>query len=364
VRQYDMGAFQATAEVRTAVADSALREMLAQLRRIRTELVPDSELVSAKGYLTGVFPLTIETPQQIAGQVANQKRLGLGNDYLERYRDRIAAVNAAQVRAAAAAVIRPDSAVVLVVGDGAALYETLAAILPVRVVDTDGKPLSPDDLAAPAGAVALDPSQLVPRRDSLQVMIQGNPMGAQTLEVSQEGDAVVVVERTTIPLMGMVQETRMVLDGTTLALRSVDQTGQVGPQAAETHLVVANGRITGRAQTPQPGGQAKVTGVDTVFAEGTVEANQVAAVVPALPLADGATFALNVLNGSDASLRQYQVRVEAGAPVTVPAGTFEVFKVGLTGGPVPLTLYVTQNAPRRVVRIEAVGQPFVLELVQ
>lgn len=363
-RQYDVGPFQATAEVRTAVADSALREMLAQLQRIRTELAPDSELVSAKGYLTGVFPLTIETPQQIAGQVANQKRLGLGNDYLERYRDRIAAVTATDVRAAAAAVIRPDSAVVVVVGDGAALHEPLAAILPVRLVDTDGKALTPGDLAPPAGAPAFDAAQMVPRRDSLQVMIQGNPMGAQTLEVSAEGDAVVVVERTTIPLMGMVQETRMVLDGRTLALRSVDQTGQVGPQAAETHLVVANGRITGRAQTPQPGGQAKVTEVDTVFAEGTIEANQVAAVVPALPLADGATFALSVLNGSDASLKQYQVRVETGAPVTVPAGTFEVFKVGLTGGPVPLTLYVTQNAPRRVVRIEAVGQPFVLELVQ
>jgi predicted Zn-dependent peptidase len=364
VRLYDVGSFEATAEVRTAVADSALTEMLTQLKRIRTNAVPDSELVSAKGYLTGVFPLTIETPQQIASQVASQKRLGLGNDYLERYRDRIAAVTAPQVQAAAAAVIRPDSAVVVVVGDGAALYERLRAILPVRIVDTDGKPLAPDALAAPAAAATFDAAQLTPRRDSLQVMIQGNPMGAQTLEVTTEGDAIVVVERTTIPLMGMTQETRMVLDGGTLALRSVDQTGQVGPQAAETHLVVADGRITGRAQTPQPGGQAKVTDVDTVFAAGTLESNQLSAVVPALPLADGAAFTLNVLSGSDASLKPYQLRVQAGAPVTVPAGTFEVFKVSLTGGPVPLVLYVTQATPRRTVRIEVVGQPFVLELVQ
>jgi zinc protease len=363
-RRYDVGPFQATAEVRTAVADSALTEMLAQLDRIRTEAVPDSELVSAKGFLTGVFPLTIETPQQIAGQVAAQKRLGLGNDYLERYRDRIAAVTAGQVRGVAETVIRPDSAVVVVVGDGVALYERLAALLPVRIIDTDGKPLAPDDLAAPVGLPVFDVAQLAPRRDSLQVVIQGNPMGAQTLEVSTEGDAIVLVERTTIPLMGMVQETRMVLDGGTLALRSVDQTGQVGPQAAETHLVVANGRITGRAQTPQPGGQVKVVEVDTAFAAGTLEANQVAAVLPALALEDGATFALNVMNGSDASLRQYQVRVEPGAPVTVPAGTFEVFKLNVSGGPVPLTLYVTRQAPRRIVRIEAVGQPFVLELVQ
>jgi len=363
-RQYDIGPFQATAEVRTAVADSALAELLAQLRRIRSEAVPDSELTAAKGYLTGVFPLTIETPQQIASQVAAQKRLGLGNDYLERYRERIAAVTAEQARAAAATVMRPDSAVVVVVGDGAALYERLRAILPVRIVDTDGKTLAPDDLAAPAGAVAFDPSQLVPRRDSLQVMIQGNPMGAQTLELTVDGDAIVAVERTAIPLMGMTQETRMVLDGGTLALRSVDQVGQVGPQAAETHLVVAGGRVTGRAQTPQPGGQPKLVEIDTVFAAGTLEANQLPSLVPALPLADGASFAISVLNGSDGSLRPYQVRCEVGAPVTVPAGTFEVFKVSLTGGPVPLAVYVTQAAPRRVVKLEAVGQPFVLELVK
>jgi hypothetical protein len=363
-RQYDIGPFQATAEVRTAVGDSALAELLAQLTRIRTDAVPDSELAAAKGYLTGVFPLTIETPQQIASQVAAQKRLGLGNDYLERYRERIAAVTAEQARAAAAAVIRPDSAVVVVVGDGTALYDRLRALLPVRIVDTDGKTLGPDDLAAPAGAVAFDASQLVPRRDSLQVMIQGNPMGAQTLELTVDGDAIVAVERTAIPLMGMTQETRMVLDGGTLALRSVDQVGQVGPQAAETHLVVADGRVTGRAQTPQPGGQPKVIEIDTVFAAGTLEANQLPTLVPALPLADGASFAVSVLNGSDGSLKQYQVRCEVGAPVTVPAGTFEVFKVSLTGGPVPLAVYVTQAAPRRVVKLEAVGQPFVLELVK
>jgi hypothetical protein len=195
-------------------------------------------------------------------------------------------------------------------------------------------------------------------------MIQGNPMGTQTLEFTVEGDAIVAVERTSIPLMGMTQETRMVLDGGTLGLRSVDQVGQVGPQAAETHLVVADGRITGRAQTPQPGGQPKVAEIDTVFAAGTLEANQLSTLVPALPLADGAKFTLSVLNGSDGSLKQYQVRCETGAAVTVPAGTFEVFKVSLTGGPVPIAMYVTQAAPRRVVRLEAVGQPFVLELVK
>ena len=70
-RYRGLGYWQATAEVRTDVADSALRELLHQIDRIRTETIPDSELTATKGFLVGSFPLTIETPSQIATQVAS-----------------------------------------------------------------------------------------------------------------------------------------------------------------------------------------------------------------------------------------------------------------------------------------------------
>src|SRR3989454_10437197 len=104
-RYRGLGYWQATAEVRTDVADSALRELLHQIDRIRTEGIPDSELAAAKGFLVGSFPLTIETPSQIASQVASVKLIGLGDEDLRLYRDRLAAVTALQARVAAA---RPD----------------------------------------------------------------------------------------------------------------------------------------------------------------------------------------------------------------------------------------------------------------
>src|SRR5690606_5973288 len=109
------GAFQATAEVRTEVTDSALVELLAQLRRLRTEPVPAAELEAARGALVGSFPLTIETAQQIAGAVSQARRLGLGTDYLHTYRTRLAAVSAAELQRAAQSAIRPDSALIVVV---------------------------------------------------------------------------------------------------------------------------------------------------------------------------------------------------------------------------------------------------------
>src|SRR5207253_1227093 len=149
-RHRGLGYWQATAEVRTDVADSALVELLHQVDRVRAELIPDSELTAAKGFLVGSFPLTIETPSQIATQVANAKLLGLGDDYLRLYRERLSAVTALQARAAAARLFQRHALTIVIVGDGARLYDRLKVIGPVRVTDVDGKALTPADLNQPA----------------------------------------------------------------------------------------------------------------------------------------------------------------------------------------------------------------------
>ncbi len=151
VRRHDRGYFLASAAVRTAVTDSALAELLVQLRRIRDERVSDDELQGAKGYLIGSFPRQIETPQQIAAQVTTVKLLGLGETYLKEYRERLAAVTAPALMGAARHTIHPDSSVIVVVGDGQEVYERLRALAPVRVVDVDGHPVSAEQLTAGSG---------------------------------------------------------------------------------------------------------------------------------------------------------------------------------------------------------------------
>ena len=91
-RTRGMGYWEATFEGRTEVADSGLVELLHQVDRVRTEVIPDSELTAAKGFLIGSFPLTIETPRQIASVVTNARLLGLGPTYIQRYRERLAAI--------------------------------------------------------------------------------------------------------------------------------------------------------------------------------------------------------------------------------------------------------------------------------
>jgi zinc protease len=364
-RSMDVGNFSAGTEVRTPVTDSALVELLHQLRRMRTEPVTDSELVAAKGYLIGSFPRSIETPQQVASQVSTVRLLGLGDDHLRTYRERLEAVTRADIQAAARRVIRPDSAVIVVVGDGQALYDVLNAIAPVSMLDTDGKPLTPEDLRAAAAPAALDASQLVARRDSFQVTVQGNPFGYMTAQVDRADTAIIYSEETQIPAVGLQQRTTVVLDPGSLAVRSVVQTGTGGGQAMETRLSYSGGRVSGRAQTPDPrAGAPKVVEVDTALAEGTTDVNAFQPLVAALALAQGASFTVPAFEASENAVRSMNVKVAALQDVTVPAGTFPAFRIEVSGAQQPFVFYVTTQSPRRLVKIELVGQPLAFELIR
>lgn len=207
-------------------------------------------------------------------------------------------------------------------------------------------------------------AQLVTRRDSFRVLIQGAAAGVQVREVMADGDSVVVHERTAIPLLDLAQETRIVMDARSLAPRTVRQTGRFGSQEADARIDIRDGRVTGHAYTPQPGGAIRRTEIDTLFPDGTLEANQLPFIVPFLPLVEGTEFVVWVFNAVDASRHPYVLRVEADTADRAVTDIGDVHRVLLLGGAEPTRLFVTRDVPHRVVRMEGVGQPIVFELVR
>jgi zinc protease len=360
----DGGYFQATAEVRTPVTDSALVEMMHQIRRMQTEPVPDSTMTAAKGYLVGSYPLSIETPQQIAGRVANAVLFGRGIDFVRTYGQQVDAISASEVMNAAQGVFKPDSAVVVVVGDGQEVYDVLSAIAPVRIIDVEGEPLAVEDLTPKAAALVLDPAQIVARRDSFQIVAQGNPIGTQVTETVLDGGELTVRETTNIAMAGMLEEAETVLSIDPVAMRSLDGTMTFRGQMGETHLVFADGRVTGTASAPQPTGEFETKDIDAVLLEGAIEQDLLQLVVPAFSLAEGASFTVNVFDASEGTTAPRSIVVAGIEEVTVPAGTFSAYRVEITGGQQPVTMFVSQEAPRRAVKVVPVGQPIALELVQ
>ncbi|HEX8939643.1 MAG TPA: pitrilysin family protein [Candidatus Limnocylindrales bacterium] len=134
------GPFAARAAVNTDATAPAIVDMLAELSRIRETPVSDAELKAARDFLVGVFPLRFETPGAVVGAISGLVVHGLPDDELARYRDRVEAVTAAHVRAAAEAHIHPERLAIVVVGDADVVARELEAadVGPVEIVRDQG----------------------------------------------------------------------------------------------------------------------------------------------------------------------------------------------------------------------------------
>jgi zinc protease len=135
-----VGTFRETAEVRTPVTGASLKEFFYELERIRTEPVSDKELQDAKSYLTGVFPIRLETQEGLIDQLVQIKMYGLPADYLQTYRDRVQAITAADIQRVANQNVLPDKAAIVIVGDAAAISDQIKPYAQtVELYDTSGK---------------------------------------------------------------------------------------------------------------------------------------------------------------------------------------------------------------------------------
>jgi zinc protease len=111
------GEFAVTMQTKNEVADQAIEAALAQIRRIRDQAVSDQDLKDAKSFLTGSFPLRLDTSAKISNWLAAIEYYGLGLDYVDRYPAMINAVTAADVQRVAQKYLDPEKYALAVVAD-------------------------------------------------------------------------------------------------------------------------------------------------------------------------------------------------------------------------------------------------------
>jgi zinc protease len=114
----------ATENGRVAESIALIRQ---EWQRMRDEGPTEDELRDAKTYLTGSFPLGLDSTGRIAGLLVRMQRDGLGIDYLDRRAALISAVTLDQARAVARRLYDPARLSFAVVGDPAGLQPTRPA---------------------------------------------------------------------------------------------------------------------------------------------------------------------------------------------------------------------------------------------
>jgi outer membrane lipoprotein-sorting protein len=121
----DTGAIQASTNTRSEATAEVLRLIVDEFWRLQRERVGERELAEAKNYMTGSFPLTIETADAIATQVLNVLFFGLPVEQLQSFRERVNAVTTDEVQRVSRFYLRPDRLSIVLVGNADAFIPQL-----------------------------------------------------------------------------------------------------------------------------------------------------------------------------------------------------------------------------------------------
>lgn len=189
----ESGAIEASTNTRSQATGEVLRLMVDEFWRLQRERVGERELSDAKAYLTGSFPLTIETPDAIATQVLNVLFYGLPVEQLESFRQRVNGVSVDEVERVSRYFLRPDRLSIVLVGNAAEFTPQLrrAGFGAFEVIDMDDLDLTAPDFKKPRrGAQNLERASFSVLRASFsQTSTRNQAPGRQNAAPGTQNDA-------------------------------------------------------------------------------------------------------------------------------------------------------------------------------
>ena len=137
------GSFMVYTSVRTDSTGQAIREVLGEIRKMRSDAVTEEELTGAKARYSLSLPGYFQSVDGVGAMVSNIYVHDLPLDYYQQLPDAISAVSVGDVRRVAEKYLHPTALSIVVVGDKAAVESGLQALErgAVRQLDPSGRPI-------------------------------------------------------------------------------------------------------------------------------------------------------------------------------------------------------------------------------
>lgn len=151
------GNFTAYTDVKSAVTDSAVFQILNEMKKMREAKPDEKELQQAKNYTSGNFAIALEKPATIASFAINIAKYNLPKDYYKNYLKNLQAVSAGDVQDMANKYIHPENAYIIVVGNSQEIADKLKRFSPtgqVTVYDIYAQKLDTTAKKLPEGVTA------------------------------------------------------------------------------------------------------------------------------------------------------------------------------------------------------------------
>lgn len=352
----DLGSFTASTQVRTEVTDSALVELVHQLDRIRTEPVSAEDLKNAKDYLIGNFPIQIETPSQIAMKVGQNKLLGYDHDYLETWRERLAAVTVEDVQRVSNKYLHPDKSYIVLVGDATEIADKVGVVADVAMFDIKGESLDMAAMSVDPVNYQYDTSVLTNMRATYELTYQTMNLGDLNVTVANNGQVVEV----TSTMQGMIkldEKLQMRTDDLSPISYRREMMTPGGAVGAEFDFTATAG--SGVVRLPNESEPKQVT---FELVDGTIIDGAVDLAISCLPLEVSGKYRFPVIDSQTGSLVNINAEVMEIVAVETAVGAYETYKVRLSRPDGEQYYYFGKEAPHLLVKMEVPAQGLVSTL--
>jgi len=131
---HDQGVWLMRAETKLPSTQEVIARFLANMGRMRTELVTDSELAEAKEAYVNSFVFSFASSSAIVGRLMTLEYDGLPKDFLQQLRARVIALTKEEILAAAKKHFNPERLTIVAVGAGEALPKLLSGFGEVKEI--------------------------------------------------------------------------------------------------------------------------------------------------------------------------------------------------------------------------------------
>jgi zinc protease len=131
---HDQGVWLMRAETKLPSTQEVIARFVANMERMRTELVTDNELAEAKEAYVNSFVFSFGSPSAIVGRLIELEYDGLPKDFLQQVRARVVALTKEEILAAAKKHFNPERLTIVAVGSGEALPKLLSGFGDVKEI--------------------------------------------------------------------------------------------------------------------------------------------------------------------------------------------------------------------------------------
>jgi predicted Zn-dependent peptidase len=131
---HDQGIWLVRAETKLSSAQEVIGRFMANIERMRTELVSDAELGEAKEAYVNSFVFSFSSPSAIVSRLIELEYDGLPKNFLQQLREKVVKLTKEDILAVSRKHLHPDRLKIIAVGSGETLPKVLSSFGEVKEI--------------------------------------------------------------------------------------------------------------------------------------------------------------------------------------------------------------------------------------